>query len=67
MKGLSIFILAGAVIAGAGALAYKVYKEKKAEKEASNEPVVTVEEEDVVSDDLPDDTLEPPEEKPDEE
>ena len=75
MKGLSVFILAGVMIAGAGALAYKVYKEKQAKKEPLDpeEPVVTVEEEDVVSedgpDDIPDDVFEDPDtaEKPDEE
>ena len=39
MKGLSIVFLAGALAAGLGAVAYKIYKEKKAKCE--EEPVYT--------------------------
>ena len=37
MKGLSLVILAGALAAGVGALAYKKYLEKKAEREAEQD------------------------------
>ena len=73
MKGLSIFILAGAVIAGAGAVAYKLYKDKKAEKELAEaeEPIVYEEgdiPEDLFEDDTAEDlTAEESAEKPDEE
>lgn len=58
MKGLSIFVLAGVVVAGAGALAYKLYKDKKAEQKASAPEEIEVTFEEAEPDDIPEDVFE---------